>query len=92
MADQPTEHPLRTAVAEYNPEALFMDGFDEALCGVAMRYGMNEVAAYDYDKVIELLMKDGMDEEGAAEFFNFNQIGAWLGENTPVFVRLLRPK
>jgi len=69
-----------------------MDGYDDAICGVAMRYGMNDVAAYDYDKVIGTMVKDGMTEEEAEEFFSFNQIGAWLGENTPVFVRMLPPK
>ena len=89
MADKPAEHPARIAVAEVNPEALFMDGYDDAICGVAMRFGMNEVAAYDYDKVIGTMVEDGMSEEAAVEFFNFNQIGAWLGENTPVFVTFL---
>jgi len=60
--------------------------------GVARRFGMNEVACYDYDKVIAALMKDKMTEEEAVEFFMFNQIGAWMGENTPVFVRLLPTK
>jgi len=69
-----------------------MDGYDDAICGVASRYGMNDVAAYDYDKVIGTMVKDGMTEEEADEFFCFNQIGAWMGENTPVFVRMLPPK
>ena len=90
MADEAYDPTMRELIAEVNPDALFMDDFDEALIGVAMRYGMNEVACYDYEKVIDLLMKGGIkDREGAVEFFEFNQIGAWLGENTPVFVRLL---
>ena len=87
MAD--AEPSLRDQIAEFNPEALFMDGFDDALLGVAMRFGMNEVACYDYDKVIACMVKDGMTDEQAVEFFEFNQIGAWMGENTPVFVRTL---
>jgi len=86
------DHPMRTQIAEFNAEALFMDGYDDALIGVARRFGMNEVACYDYDKVIAALMKDKMTEEEAVEFFMFNQIGAWMGENTPVFVRLLPTK
>ena len=83
---------MRTAIAEINPEALFMDGYDEAIIGIASRYGMNDVACYDYDKVIAEMVKGGMTEEEADEFFQFNQIGAWLGENTPVFVRLMTPE
>jgi hypothetical protein len=88
VADE-AEHPMRTLISEFNPEALFMDGHDDALIGVASRYGISDVACYDYDKVIAAHVKDGMSEEEAVEFFEFNQIGAWLGENTPVFVRLL---
>lgn len=83
---------MRTAVAEINPDALFMDGYDNAIIGIASRFGMNDVACYDYDKVIAEMVSGGMTEEEADEFFQFNQIGAWLGENTPVFVRLLTPE
>jgi hypothetical protein len=31
-------------------------------------------------------MKQGMDEEEAEEFFSFNTLGAWVGENTPLFL------
>lgn len=80
---------MRDQVAEFNQDALFCDGHDDALIGVAERYGMPPVAAYDYDKVIASLVADGCSEEEAVEFFDFNIIGAWVGENTPVFVRLL---
>lgn len=80
---------MRLVISEFNPEALFMDGHDDALIGVASRYGICDVACYDYDKVIAAHVKGGMTEEEAVEFFEFNQIGAWVGENTPVFTRLL---
>jgi hypothetical protein len=31
-------------------------------------------------------VNDGMTEEEAEEYFNFNQLGAWIGENTPCFL------
>jgi len=80
------EHPNRLKVAEINEQALFADGFDDCIIGVAERYGMPPVAAYDYDKVIATLASD-MGEDQAHEFFDFNIIGAWMGEHTPVFVR-----
>jgi len=82
---------MREAVAEFNAEALFCDGFDEALIGVAERFGMPSVAAYDYDKYIELIVKGGCSPEDAVEYFEFNVIGAWVGDTTPVFVRRLSP-
>lgn len=82
---------MRVAVAEVNPEALFCDGFDAALIGVANRFGMPVVAAYDYDKYIGLLVKGGCTPDEAAEYFDFNVIGAWVGDTTPVFIRRLEP-
>lgn len=51
---------------------------------------MKPVAAYDYDTVIANLMNDGMSHDDACEFFDFNIIGAWMGDSTPLFVRLCR--
>lgn len=74
-------------VAEYNEEALICDGLDEALIGVAERINLGPVAAYDVEKVLDILMKrDGMSYEEALEFFEFNIKGAWMGEFTPVFI------
>jgi len=69
------------------PDLLFCDGFDEALIGVAHRFGMAAVVLYDRAKIIEILMKD-MTHDEAEEFFSFNIIGAWVGEETPVFAEL----
>ena len=89
MADE-LIHPLRELVAEYNSEALACDGFDDAIIGVAERFGMPVVAAYDYDKVIEKIMADGCTREEAIEHFEFNILGAWVGETTPLFVTLFK--
>lgn len=80
---------MRVAVAEINPAALFCDGYDDAIIGTAERFGMEPVAAYDYDKVIAMIVKSGCTQEEAIEHFAFNVIGAWVGETTPVFVTLL---
>ena len=74
-------------VAEYNEEALICDGFDEAIMGVAERINLGPVAAYNVEKVLEILMeRDGMSYEEALEFFQFNIIRGWHGEYTPVFI------
>ena len=47
------------------------DGFDKAFLGVASRFGMDEVFAYDYDKVLKILQeRDGMCPDEALEYFN----------------------
>jgi len=67
---------------------MFYDGLDEAILGVADRFNMSTVVAYDFDKVIDIFMKrDGMTYDEAYEYFNFNVIGGWNGEKTPLFIR-----
>lgn len=73
--------------AEFNEEALFADGFEEAIVGMAERCGQPALVVYDIDIIIDILKnRDGMDETEATEFFNFNIIGAWMGEHTPLFL------
>jgi hypothetical protein len=72
-------------IAEVCPDALKMDGYDDCVIGLCHQFGRPPVIAYDRDKVIKKLMKD-MTWEEAEEFFEFNQIGAYMGEYTPVFI------
>ena len=44
------------------------------------------MAVYNKLKCIESLIKEGMDEEEAEEYFSFNVEGAYVGENTPIFL------
>jgi len=67
---------------------LLADGFEDAFVGFARRFGWHEpVAVYDYTRCLEILVeRDGMDHLGASEFFEFNVIGAWVGDQTPIFI------
>lgn len=79
---------LRERIAEENPEALFADGFDDALVGMAERCGQPTLAVYDYEKAVEVLrVRDGMEYEEAIEWMDFNVVGAWFGPHTPVWLR-----
>lgn len=75
-----------------DPEILFLDGFDEALMGVARSGGDGfPVAAYDESIILEILQKrDEMTLEEARDFFEFNISGAYMGDYTPIFVSSLR--
>jgi hypothetical protein len=65
---------------------LLADGFEDAFVGLSLRFGREPVAEYDYDKCIGVLMeRDGMGHSEAVEFFEFNTIGAWVGDMTPTF-------
>lgn len=75
-----------TALVERYEDLVLMDGYGDCLVGVCLRFGQEPVALYDRSKVIRHLMKDGMTEEEAVEFHEFNQIGAWVGDRTPAFL------
>jgi hypothetical protein len=71
-------------------EIVLFDDIPEAFVGVAERFGMEPVAAYNYDKCIEMYMEDGCTYEEAVEHFSFNVIGTWAGDRTPVFLHLVQ--
>jgi len=74
-------------ITDINPEAMLADGFDNAILGVCVQFGSEPVAAYDFNKCVEILMeRDGMEREEAIDFINFNVVGAYVGLNTPVFI------
>lgn len=73
-------------IEEY-PELLKMDGFDDAIVGVVQRLGLQAIC-YDVHTVIEILMKE-MSEEEAWEYYEFNMLGAYMGESSPVFLEMM---
>ena len=75
-------------------EALLADGFEDALIGVMYRFGQGPIALYNQDRCIEILMqRDGMEYDEAIEYLDFNVLGAWVGDSTPAFCRLIdRPE
>jgi hypothetical protein len=63
---------------------LLADGFEEAFLGIAWQF-RTPVAVYDKSLCIKKLMKD-MSREEAEEYFDFNVQGAYVGEQTPIFL------
>ena len=82
---------LRQRIQDEYPdiELLFMSEkeFDRAIIGVVEGICRVPVVAYDYDKVLKVNMNMGMSYVEAIEYFEYNQIGAYMGEHTPVFIR-----
>ena len=80
----------RDDLVEYtaDEELLFLDEekFDAAILGVTERCGQVNTVCYDTQKIIEILMEDGMSDEDAWEYYTFNIAGAWVGERTPTFL------
>ena len=61
--------------------------FDKAIVGVIQRTNQIQAVCYDAVKCIKLIEKyEGMLEEDAVEYFEYNTQGAFVGEHTPVFL------
>lgn len=85
-----TPQELKDSIAEMDEDVLFADGLDGALIGTVTIFNKT-VALYDRSACIRIFMdRDGMSEEGANEFFEFNVIGAYVGEYTPAFADIHR--
>lgn len=66
--------------------ALFADGYDDAIIGVELDYEPRVV--YDQNKIIDILMAEHkMTDEEAQEFFDFNIAGSYVGQQTPIYVQ-----
>jgi hypothetical protein len=77
--------PVTPSLSEAQP-TLFADGFEEALLGIGIHFSKH-VAIYSYSRCISILMdRDGMTEEEADEYMDFNVLGAYVGEYTPIFL------
>lgn len=73
---------------------LFLDPaeqFDKTIIGMTV---VNYLPVVVYDKIgiIDSLCDDGMTYDEAIEYFDFNIDGAYLGEQTPIFVVTYVPK
>ena len=74
---------MREDILDYaSNTALTADGFDKAIIGVTTQ----GLVVYDYNKCVEVLMKEGMEEDEAVEHLDFNVVGSYMGEGTPIFI------
>lgn len=64
------------------------DGFDDAIIGFCQKWGSDDfLIVYDAKKMIQILVvRDDMTHEEAFEYFEYNIQGAYVGENTPIYM------
>jgi hypothetical protein len=66
---------------------LIMDHFDDCIVGVVKGIDSENKVCYSYQKVIhKLIREDEMEEMDAIEYFEYNMMGAYVGETTPCFL------
>ncbi len=78
----------RDFLSELDEDVLVLDpdSFDTAIVGLVRRADRPPVVCYSVEKILEVLMEDGMDEEEAREYYEYNMLGAYVGEATPMFL------
>tara|TARA_R110002051_G_scaffold137589_1_gene210060 strand:+ start:262 stop:609 length:348 start_codon:yes stop_codon:yes gene_type:complete len=69
-----------------DPETMKMDGYDDCIVGIVEGFGSTRLLCYDKVKVLERLVKDGMAYGEALEYYEFNMLGAFVGESAPCFL------
>ena len=67
-------------------ELMCMDGYDDCIVGIVEQVGKPPILCYNKLLVIQKMIDDGSSYEEAEEYFEYNQIGAYVGEFTPCFL------
>ena len=65
---------------------LLADGLENAFLGIGRQF-THPVAIYSYKKTLKCLKGKGMTMEDAIEYFDYNIAGAFVGDQTPVFLQ-----
>ena len=78
----------REYLSEFEDDVMVLEPsqFDEAIIGTVQRVDRSPVVCYSVDKIVEILMEDGMSQEEAYEYYEYNILGAYIGEGTPMFL------
>ena len=77
----------REYLQENNPEVLILEpeSLDAARLGL-VDLGDKEVLLYSVRKLVQCFEKDGMTNDEACEWVDFNVLGAYMGPYTPKFL------
>jgi hypothetical protein len=75
----------RDEINELAEGAILLDGFDDCIIGITEEFGNGPRILYSKEKIINKLMED-MSEEESLEYFDFNIIGGYFGEQNPIFL------
>ncbi len=70
---------------ERGESVMFADGLEEAFIGIGYQFD-DPIAIYSKSKAIQCFIDQGMDEEQALEYFDYNVVGANVGGATPIFL------
>jgi len=74
---------------EWGSDLLFLSEvyYDKCIVGIIESFGKPPIVCYDKKLLLETMIEQGMESlEEALEYFEFNVLGSWMEESTPVFL------
>ena len=81
---------VRNWVKDNDEEALFADGLDDAIIAISRDSLTGKYrVVYDVARIVQVLVNDqGRSEDEAYEHMEFNIIGGYVGDMTPIWAFL----
>jgi hypothetical protein len=74
-------------INEYAEGAVLLDDLNDAIIGITEEFGSNPRILYSKSKILSILCeRDGMTEFEAEEFYDYNILGLYAGEQNPIFL------
>jgi hypothetical protein len=74
-------------IDEYAEGAVLLDGLEDAIVGIVEEFGNGRRILYSKPKILTILSeRDGMTWSEAEEFYDYNILGLYAGEQNAVFL------
>lgn len=74
-------------IDEFAEGAIRLDGLDDAIIGICEEFGNGYRLLYSRSKILKILCeRDLMTQGEAEEFYDYNILGLYAGEQNPIFL------
>jgi hypothetical protein len=78
---------MKVDIDEYAEGAVLLDGLESAIIGIVEEFGNGRRILYSKPKILSILCeRDGMTWSEAEEFYDYNILGLYAGEQNAVFL------
>jgi hypothetical protein len=80
---------MKVDIDEYAEGAILLDGLESAIIGIVEEFGNGRRILYSKPMILSILQeRDGMTEQESEEYYDFNILGLYAGEQNAVFLDL----
>lgn len=75
-------------IDSYAEGAIILDGFNDAIVGITEEFGGIKRLLYSKYKILEILQENLMTQSEAEEYYDYNIVGLYAGDQNPIFLDL----